>query len=92
LELRQIVGENGPPWRFLAENMSDGTLRALGVTGIIRKDRFLTCCALPVSSKDMANVKRFRFFSAGLLKPLIHHWTWTLRAVSTRLTNVIGRL
>ena len=31
LEFRQKVGENGAPWRFLAENMSDGTLRALGV-------------------------------------------------------------
>ncbi|HPC62145.1 MAG TPA: AAA family ATPase [Verrucomicrobiota bacterium] len=31
LEFRQKVGENKTPWRFLAENMSDGTLRALGV-------------------------------------------------------------
>lgn len=31
LEFRQKVGGNEAPWRFLAENMSDGTLRALGV-------------------------------------------------------------
>jgi predicted ATPase len=31
LEFRQKVGENESPWRFFAENMSDGTLRALGV-------------------------------------------------------------
>ncbi len=31
LEFRQIVGTNKTPWRFPAENMSDGTLRALGV-------------------------------------------------------------
>ena len=31
LEFRQKVGENEAPWRFMAENMSDGTLRALGV-------------------------------------------------------------
>src|ERR1019366_8386746 len=31
LEFRQKVGESEAPWRFLAENMSDGTLRALGV-------------------------------------------------------------
>jgi predicted ATPase len=31
LEFRQRVGSNESPWRFLAENMSDGTLRALGV-------------------------------------------------------------
>ena len=31
LEFRQQVGTNKDPWRFLAENMSDGTLRALGV-------------------------------------------------------------
>jgi predicted ATPase len=31
LEFRQKVGINEAPWRFLAENMSDGTLRALGV-------------------------------------------------------------
>jgi len=31
LEFRQKVGENEAPWRFLAENMCDGTLRALGV-------------------------------------------------------------
>ena len=31
LEFRQRVGSNETPWRFLAENMSDGTLRALGV-------------------------------------------------------------
>jgi predicted ATPase len=31
LEFRQKVGENEAPWRFLAENMSDGTLRALGI-------------------------------------------------------------
>ncbi len=31
LEFRQKVGTNKSPWRFVAENMSDGTLRALGV-------------------------------------------------------------
>lgn len=31
LEFRQQVGTNRDPWRFMAENMSDGTLRALGV-------------------------------------------------------------
>lgn len=31
LEFRQKVGPNGAPWRFMAENMSDGTLRALGI-------------------------------------------------------------
>ncbi|MBN1674536.1 MAG: AAA family ATPase [Kiritimatiellae bacterium] len=31
LEFRQRVGTNKDPWRFMAENMSDGTLRALGV-------------------------------------------------------------
>jgi len=31
LEFRQLVGKNEAPWRFPAENMSDGTLRALGV-------------------------------------------------------------
>ena len=31
LEFRQNVTSKAPPWRFLAENMSDGTLRALGV-------------------------------------------------------------
>lgn len=31
LEFRQMVGTSKPPWRFPAENMSDGTLRALGV-------------------------------------------------------------
>ncbi len=31
LEFRQVVGLSQAPWRFPAENMSDGTLRALGV-------------------------------------------------------------
>jgi len=31
LEFRQLVGSNSTPWRFPADNMSDGTLRALGV-------------------------------------------------------------
>jgi predicted ATPase len=31
IEFRQLVGTNKDPWSFLAENMSDGTLRALGV-------------------------------------------------------------
>jgi len=31
LEFYQLVGTNKDPWRFTAENMSDGTLRALGV-------------------------------------------------------------
>jgi hypothetical protein len=31
LEFRQLVGANNDPWRFTAENMSDGTLRSLGV-------------------------------------------------------------
>lgn len=31
LEFRQKVGTNQDPWRFSAENMSDGTLRTLGV-------------------------------------------------------------
>ena len=31
LEFRQKMGASKDPWRFMAENMSDGTLRALGV-------------------------------------------------------------
>lgn len=31
LDFRQLVGTNKDPWHFMAENMSDGTLRALGV-------------------------------------------------------------
>jgi predicted ATPase len=31
LEFRQVIGSNESPWRFTAENMSDGTLRALGI-------------------------------------------------------------
>jgi predicted ATPase len=31
LEFRQLVAGSEDPWRFLAANMSDGTLRALGV-------------------------------------------------------------
>ncbi|MFH0879239.1 MAG: AAA family ATPase [Lentisphaerota bacterium] len=31
LEFGQLIGSNRDPWRFMAENMSDGTLRALGV-------------------------------------------------------------
>ena len=31
LEFHQKVGSNEDPWRFMSENMSDGTLRALGV-------------------------------------------------------------
>ncbi|MCX7014471.1 MAG: AAA family ATPase [Candidatus Sumerlaeota bacterium] len=31
IEFRQKVGGSASPWRFMAENMSDGTLRALGV-------------------------------------------------------------
>lgn len=31
IEFRQKIGSNEAPWRFFAENMSDGTLRALGV-------------------------------------------------------------
>jgi predicted ATPase len=31
LEFRQDVAGSGDPWRFFATNMSDGTLRALGV-------------------------------------------------------------
>lgn len=31
IEFRQAVGASPDPWRFPAENMSDGTLRALGV-------------------------------------------------------------
>lgn len=30
LEFRQYVGTAAAPWRFISENMSDGTLRALG--------------------------------------------------------------
>jgi predicted ATPase len=40
LEFRQLVGTNKDPWRFLAENMSDGTLRALGVlTALFQSSR-----------------------------------------------------
>jgi predicted ATPase len=31
IEFRQDVGETQSPWRFFAANMSDGTLRALGI-------------------------------------------------------------
>jgi predicted ATPase len=31
LEFRQDITDSNQPWRFLAQNMSDGTLRALGV-------------------------------------------------------------
>lgn len=40
LEFRQLVGTNKDPWRFMAENMSDGTLRALGVlTALFQSSR-----------------------------------------------------
>jgi predicted ATPase len=40
LEFRQIVGNNKEAWRFMAENMSDGTLRALGVlTALFQSSR-----------------------------------------------------
>lgn len=40
LEFRQIVGSNKEAWRFMAENMSDGTLRALGVlTALFQSSR-----------------------------------------------------
>lgn len=47
LEFRQRVGSNAAPWRFLAENMSDGTLRALGVLS-----------ALSQTSEDAAKAVR----------------------------------
>ena len=31
LEFFQYIGNNESPWKFLAQNMSDGTLRALGI-------------------------------------------------------------
>jgi predicted ATPase len=40
LEFRQLVGNNKEAWRFMAENMSDGTLRALGVlTALFQSSR-----------------------------------------------------
>jgi predicted ATPase len=40
LEFRQLVGTNKDSWRFMAENMSDGTLRALGVlTALFQSSR-----------------------------------------------------
>jgi hypothetical protein len=40
LEFRQLVGSNKEAWRFMAENMSDGTLRALGVlTALFQSSR-----------------------------------------------------
>jgi predicted ATPase len=39
LEFRQTVAGSKAPWRFLAANMSDGTLRALGVLVALFQDR-----------------------------------------------------
>lgn len=39
LEFRQQVGANEHPWRFFAANMSDGTLRALGVLVAVFQSR-----------------------------------------------------
>jgi predicted ATPase len=45
LEFRQIVGTGRDPWRFTAENMSDGTLRALGVlTALFQSSNGLGKC------------------------------------------------
>jgi len=40
IEFRQLVGNSKDAWRFMAENMSDGTLRALGVlTALFQSSR-----------------------------------------------------
>jgi predicted ATPase len=49
LEFRQKVGENESPWRFMAENMSDGTLRALGVlTALLQSSNSGTVKKVPL--------------------------------------------
>jgi len=49
LEFRQKVGENQSPWRFMAENMSDGTLRALGVlTALFQSSNGMTSRRVPL--------------------------------------------
>ena len=48
LEFRQTVGVNGAPWRFMAENMSDGTLRALGILTALFQSGGPTHRAAPV--------------------------------------------
>ena len=39
LEFRQRIGTNRSSWRFMAENMSDGTLRALGILTALFQSR-----------------------------------------------------
>ena len=39
LEFRQEVAGSTDPWRFLAANMSDGTLRALGILAALFQSR-----------------------------------------------------
>ena len=49
IEFRQKVGENESPWRFMAENMSDGTLRALGVlTALFQSSNGATLKKVPL--------------------------------------------
>jgi predicted ATPase len=49
LEFRQRVGENESPWRFMAENMSDGTLRALGIlTALFQSSNGATSRQIPL--------------------------------------------
>ena len=53
LEFRQLVGSNKESWRFMAENMSDGTLRALGVlTALFQSSRSTTKTVLFVGIEE----------------------------------------
>lgn len=82
LEFRQKVGSNDVPWRFMAENMSDGTLRALGILA-----------ALSQTSKDPARVVRLVGIeepevalhpgAAGVLRDALHAASRTTQVVVT---------
>ena len=48
LEFRQLVAGSGQPWRFPAANMSDGTLRALGVLVALFQSGSLSAASVPL--------------------------------------------
>lgn len=82
IEFRQQVGANEHPWRFFAANMSDGTLRALGILVALFQSANGTLKKVPLVAIEEPEIA-LHPAAAGVLRDCLRSASQTTQVIVT---------
>lgn len=82
IQFRQKVGNTSAPWRFIAENMSDGTLRVLGILTALLQYGGSAARGIPLVGIEEPETA-IHPGAAGILRAAIHSASTTTQVIVT---------